>query len=85
MKRTYPNYNVKSRTPAKEIFVWSERRGIRLRLYDNFDGGGWNFYIVEFLNPADLNEFIQEVDVFDEPWIENENGHERLDLDSISD
>lgn len=74
MKRTFPNYNAKTYRSPREIFQWSEATGIPLKVYENFDGGGWNFNIVEFLDRAELDRFRQEFDVFDRAWIEIENG-----------
>ena len=47
--RIFANYNVRyTELDASKPRAWAKSREIRVNIFENFDGGGFNFYVCEF-------------------------------------
>ena len=70
MSRRYPNYNVRTRASLRTIRDWRDQSCCDMKVFENFDGGGFNFFIVEFMNPGELDAFMEEFDTIGRSWVE---------------
>jgi len=74
------NYNARTREPLRAIFKWRDGHGVQMRVFENYDGGGFNYYIVEFPARADLDRFMLAFPVVGRPWAEDgQSRHMELD------
>jgi len=71
----YPNHNVRVYTELREGRDWCQEQEVPVRVFTNFDGGGFNFYIFEFQLLEDARAFAKHLDIRGERsiWIEDEN------------
>ena len=46
--RPFVNYNVRYHDRPAQAFEWAKGKDIPLKMFQNYDGGGFNFYICEF-------------------------------------
>lgn len=75
-KRLFVNYNVRYCGETAEAFAWAEARNTHLKIFTDFDGGGFNFYICEFetLDSALLFRTDFSVDANKSLWAEDAEG-----------
>ena len=75
-KRSFVNYNVRYYGETAEAFAWAETRNMRLKIFTDFDGGGFNFYICEFeiLDNAILFRTDFSIDADKSLWAEDVEG-----------
>jgi len=67
----YPNYNVRIRMPRPEMAKWCESRGIPVRIFLTYDGGGFNGHIFEFRKLKHAMRFMTRFDIaHGRMWIE---------------
>ena len=72
---SFVNYNVKYRSSLEEVRKWRDEANIPVRVFENFDGGGFNFYICEFDTLADAERFRQDFKLTGDPlWGEDAAG-----------
>ena len=74
--RLYPNYNVKVGPNLRLCRNWCRANDIGVRVFENVDGGGWNFFIFEFTTRVDAEAFAARFGIRDENslWVESEQG-----------
>ena len=74
--RFYPNFNVKVYSDQRSHRNWCRAHDIDVRVFDNFDGGGWNFYIFEFATMNDAEFFAARFKITGQGslWIETRDG-----------
>jgi len=70
--RRYPNFNVRVYSDLNTHRNWCRANDVDVRVFENYDGGGWNFFIFEFISQEDAETFaiqfgIQEVHSL---WVE---------------
>jgi hypothetical protein len=72
---SFVNYNVKYRSSLEAVTKWRDEANIPVRVFENFDGGGFNFYICEFDTLADAERFRQDFKLTGDPlWGEDAEG-----------
>lgn len=71
---SYPNFNVRVYSGLRKCRDWCRAQNICIRVFENFDGGGFNFYIFEFKLLEQAQTFAAHFDINDELsiWIEKE-------------
>lgn len=69
------NFNVRTMEDLSKIRAWRDKFGYEVSAYMNFDGGGFNYFIVEFLSEDALNSFIENFSIYGEPWAEDAEGN----------
>jgi len=42
-----------------------------MKVFENFDGGGFNHYIVEFRRAEDLIAFMDQIETTGRSWVES--------------
>ena len=72
MNSTRDNYN--TRTNDSSDIAWCRNKGLLVRVFDDYDGGGWLGYIVEFQTLDDLKVFVTERKISSRCWIEHADG-----------
>jgi len=72
----YPNYNVRVYRDGERLRGWCRGQGIPVRVYESFDGGGFNFYIFEFESLEHARRFVRRFDITGENdvWLEAAKG-----------
>ena len=76
-EKIFVNYNVRYTEPdASKPRAWAKIRDIRLKIFENFDGGGFNFYICEFetLDNATLFRTDFSIEANNSLWGEDAEG-----------
>lgn len=75
-KLAFRNFNVRFTGESDEAHRWAETHNRTLKVFTNFDGGGFNFYICEFLNLADAEQFLLAFPCHtdDKIWAEDTEG-----------
>ncbi len=69
------NYNVKYRSSVEAAKKWGNETHIPVRVFENFDGGGFNYYICEFDTLAAAERFQQDFKLKGDPvWGEDADG-----------
>lgn len=70
----YPNFNVRVYSGLRKCRDWCRVQNIWVRVFENFDGGGFNFYIFEFKSLERARGFAAHFDINGERsiWIEKE-------------
>lgn len=69
------NYNVKYRSSVEAVKKWGNETNISVRVFENFDGGGFNYYICEFDTLAAAERFQQDFKLKGDPvWGEDADG-----------
>jgi hypothetical protein len=69
------NFNVKCRSSLESVRKWGDEANIPVRFFENFDGGGFNYYICEFDTLADAERFRQDFKLTgDRLWGEDAEG-----------
>ncbi|MEI8316261.1 MAG: hypothetical protein WCG79_12540, partial [Verrucomicrobiota bacterium] len=66
------NYNARSNDSSD--IVWCRNKGLPVRVFDDYDGGGSLGYIVEFQALDDLKVFVAERKISGRCWIEHPDG-----------
>lgn len=72
--RRYPNFNVRVYSDLHTHRNWCRANDVEVRVFENFDGGGWNFFIFEFVSQEDAKAFAirfgiqEEHSLWVEPW-----------------
>ena len=74
--RRYPNFNVKVHSDLRTHRNWCRANEVSVRVFENFDGGGWNFFIFEFGSLEDAKAFAIRFGIQDEDslWVETRQG-----------
>ena len=74
--RRYPNFNVRVRSDLHIHRNWCRANEVSVRVFENFDAGGWNFFIFEFGSLEDAKAFATRFEIHDEDslWIESRQG-----------
>ncbi|MCH7228737.1 hypothetical protein [Haloferula sp. A504] len=67
-------YNARTSARLQSIRKWSEENRIVPKVFETFDGGGLNGYIVEFDNFGDLQRFRQHFRIRGRIWVEDAEG-----------
>lgn len=70
MSQRYPNYNVRTRVSLRAICDWRDQSGCAIRIFENFDGGGFNYYIIEFKTMECMRAFMDQFEIIGESWVE---------------
>jgi hypothetical protein len=52
---------------ATEKVEWCEQQQFRFRVYGNYDGGGYNYYVFIFYSPSQAEAFRSHYDLPDKP------------------
>lgn len=64
---SYANYNVRVRctfdSPLNDYVQWVKQQGFPLKVFENYDGGGYNFHIFEFQEIAHARVFMLAFDI----------------------
>jgi hypothetical protein len=69
------NYNVKYRSSVEAVKKWGDEANIPVRVFEKFDGGGFNYYICEFDTFAAAERFQQDFKLKGDPvWGEDADG-----------
>jgi hypothetical protein len=55
--KKFLNYNVRYRDRMEAVYAWRETTQIPVKVFENFDGGGFNYYICEFETLGDAEAF----------------------------
>ena len=73
---SFKNYNVRYHGDTVVAYAWAEAKNMSLKIFQNYDGGGFNFYICEFetLDAAVL--FCTDFSIGDDRavWAEDDGG-----------
>ena len=74
--RRYPNFNVRVHADLHTHRNWCRARDMNVRVFENFDAGGWNFFIFEFVSLEEAKAFATRFEIHDEDslWIEPRQG-----------
>ena len=74
--RHYPNFNVRVYSDLHTHRNWCRANDIDVRVFENSDGGGWNFFIFEFGSLEDAKAFATRFGIQDEDslWVEPRQG-----------
>lgn len=72
----YPNFNVKVCSDLHTHRNWCRANDVDVRVFENSDGGGWNFFIFEFTSLEDAEAFAIRFGIQDEDslWVETGQG-----------
>jgi ribosomal protein S18 len=73
-KANRSNITYNAKTCDYSDITWCKERGLSIRAFDNYDGGGWCCYIVEFKTLEDLKVFVTERKISSRCWIEHTDG-----------
>jgi hypothetical protein len=71
--RFYPNYNVRVYSGQRVSRNWCRASDIDVRVFENYEGGGFNFYIFEFTTMDHAKGFAEQFKITGETslWIED--------------
>jgi hypothetical protein len=71
--RFYPNYNMRVCSEQRVRRNWCRASDIEVRVFENYDGGGFNFYIFEFTSMDHAKTFAEQFNITGENslWIED--------------
>ena len=74
--RLYPNFNVRVYSDLHTHRNWCRANDVDVRVFENFDGGGWNYFIFEFTSLENAKAFAIRFGIQDEDslWIETAQG-----------
>jgi hypothetical protein len=74
--RLYPNFNVRVYSDLHTHRNWCRANDVDVRVFENFDGGGWNYFIFEFTSLENAKAFAIRFGIQDEDslWIEIAQG-----------
>lgn len=74
--RRRESYNVRYREGLDAVLTWRDTTGISVIVFENFDGGGFNYYICEFTTLKDAWVFRRHfgIEGRDTLWTEDVNG-----------
>ena len=74
--RLYPNFNVSVCSDLHKHRNWCRANDVDVRVFENSDGGGWNFFIFEFTSLENAKAFAIRFRIQDEDslWIETAQG-----------
>ena len=74
--RLYPNFNVRVYSDLHTHRNWCRANDVGVRVFENSDGGGWNFFIFEFVSLEDAKAFAIRFGIQDEDslWVETAQG-----------
>ena len=72
----YPNFNVRVYSDLHTHRNWCRANDVDVRVFENFDGGGWNYFIFEFTSLENAKAFAIRFGIQDEDslWIETAQG-----------
>lgn len=73
----FVNYNVKAYNSLDEFRRWRDEYKIQLRVFDNYDGSGWNYFICEFQTLEHAQAFMKHFNITGDRklWAEDKDGH----------
>lgn len=71
------NYNVRYNDGLEAVRTWRDATQISVTVFENFDGGGFNFYICEFQTLEDAGVFRRHFGIKEHNtlWVEDGDGH----------
>ena len=74
--RHYPNFNVRVYSDLHAHRNWCRANDVDVRVFENSDGGGWNFFIFEFKRQEDAETFATRFEIQEENslWMETAQG-----------
>ena len=74
---SFATYNVRVYFPGPEHMAWCNSHNMHAKLFVNYDGGGYNFNIFEFIKIEDAKEFMLQFDISGEHmlWAEDTQGN----------
>lgn len=72
----FVNYNVRYYSELGPVRLWREAAEIPMKAFENFDGGGFNFYICEFETLEHAETFRDHFQIHGEKtlWAEDAKG-----------
>lgn len=72
----YVNYNVRYTGNLEDVLEWSRAMTVPVKIFENFDGGGFNFYIFEFGDLEDAEFFCNDFQIKGDRtlWAEDSQG-----------
>ncbi|MBE7496859.1 MAG: hypothetical protein HS117_18105 [Verrucomicrobiaceae bacterium] len=70
------SFNVRYRGSPDAALAWGRENKVHIKLFENFDGGGFNHYICEFATLMDASGFRSHFDIEGDNtlWIEDVSG-----------
>jgi hypothetical protein len=74
--RRYPSFNVRVHSDLRTHRNWCRANEVSVTVFENFDGGDWNFFIFEFGSLEDAKAFAIRFGIQDEDslWVEPRQG-----------
>lgn len=77
--RRRESYNVRYREGLDAVRAWRDTTGISVTVFENFDGGGFNYYICEFTTLEDAHVFRRHFGIKEHNTLWIEDGDGRID------